>query len=226
MAAYTVPLDIVGTDPEQSNQFDLGRDRTSVTSISGSLWMGYPDAVEGYRMPEERTPEDPTPFPAGTKSVPDRVCGLGALGGYSAQPLHGVWASAPYFHNGSVPTVWDVLTPDDRPEIWRRQRIPESEATPGLGYRGFDTHLDRAYDYEKLGWKYERIECVPDTTSYALSCTDGVDVSTSEDPGPNAVEDRTIFNTHGYSKGNEGHVYTDMLTDDERRALIGYLKTL
>ena len=41
-------------------------------------------------------------------------------GGYVAPPLDGVWASAPYFHNGSVPTLAGVLSPDDRPTLWRR----------------------------------------------------------------------------------------------------------
>ena len=41
-------------------------------------------------------------------------------GGYVAPPLDGVWASAPYFHNGSVPTLAGVLSPEDRPTIWRR----------------------------------------------------------------------------------------------------------
>ena len=27
-----------------------------------------------------------------------------------APPLDGIWATAPYFHNGSVPTVYDVLS--------------------------------------------------------------------------------------------------------------------
>lgn len=40
--------------------------------------------------------------------------------GYVAPPLHGVWASAPYFHNGAVPTLWHVLHPDARPAAWRR----------------------------------------------------------------------------------------------------------
>ena len=40
--------------------------------------------------------------------------------GYVAPPLDGVWASAPYFHNGSVPTLWHVLRPDQRPDVWRR----------------------------------------------------------------------------------------------------------
>jgi hypothetical protein len=38
-----------------------------------------------------------------------------------APPLDGVWASAPYFHNGSVPTLWHVLHPDDRPIVWHRE---------------------------------------------------------------------------------------------------------
>ncbi len=39
--------------------------------------------------------------------------------GYVAPPLDGVWASAPYFHNGSVPTLWHVLHPAQRPTVWR-----------------------------------------------------------------------------------------------------------
>lgn len=35
--------------------------------------------------------------------------------GYVAPPLTGIWASAPYLHNGSVPTIWALLTPEARP---------------------------------------------------------------------------------------------------------------
>jgi mono/diheme cytochrome c family protein len=38
---------------------------------------------------------------------------------YVAPPLQGIWASAPYFHNGSVPTLWHVLHPSARPAIWK-----------------------------------------------------------------------------------------------------------
>ena len=40
--------------------------------------------------------------------------------GYVAPPLDGVWASAPYLHNGAVPTLWHLLHPDERPVVWRR----------------------------------------------------------------------------------------------------------
>lgn len=35
--------------------------------------------------------------------------------GYVAPILNGLWASGPYLHNGSVPTVWHLLHPSERP---------------------------------------------------------------------------------------------------------------
>jgi hypothetical protein len=32
-------------------------------------------------------------------------------GAYEARVLHGIWATAPYLHNGSVPNLWELLTP-------------------------------------------------------------------------------------------------------------------
>lgn len=36
--------------------------------------------------------------------------------GYVGTLLTGVWATAPYLHNGSVPTIWALLTPSARPQ--------------------------------------------------------------------------------------------------------------
>lgn len=33
--------------------------------------------------------------------------------GYKARPLHGVWATAPFLHNGSVPNLYELLSPQD-----------------------------------------------------------------------------------------------------------------
>jgi mono/diheme cytochrome c family protein len=52
--------------------------------------------------------------------------------GYVAPPLDGVWASAPYFHNGSVPTLWHVLHPAERPVVWRRTPTGYDAARMGL----------------------------------------------------------------------------------------------
>ncbi len=53
--------------------------------------------------------------------------------GYANHPLDGIWARAPYLHNGSVPTMRDLLEP------------PESR--PVQFYRGYDV-----YDQERLGF--------------------------------------------------------------------------
>lgn len=56
--------------------------------------------------------------------------------GYMAPPLDGIWATAPYFHNGSVPTLADVLDSNNRPTYWKR------------------TFDNTDYNYQKLGWNY------------------------------------------------------------------------
>lgn len=45
----------------------------------------------------------------GKYAVPHRAAG------YVAPPLSGLWATAPYLHNGSVPTLWHLMHPDRRP---------------------------------------------------------------------------------------------------------------
>ena len=46
---------------------------------------------------------------------------------YEARALYGIWATAPYLHNGSVPNLWELLTP-------AKQR----KATFMVGSRAFD----------------------------------------------------------------------------------------
>src|SRR5437879_6534158 len=69
-------------------------------------------------------------------------CKARTTAGYQAPPLDGIWATAPYFHNGSVPTVYHVLNSKARPKIFTRS------------YR---TDRD-AYDAERLGWKIEVLD--------------------------------------------------------------------
>jgi hypothetical protein len=54
------------------------------------------------------------------------------VSGYVAPPLDGIWASAPYLHNGSVPTLWHLLHPDQRPKVWRRIAVSLDEQNIGL----------------------------------------------------------------------------------------------
>lgn len=69
-------------------------------------------------------------------------------GGYVAPPLDGIWATAPYFHNGSVPTLWHVLHPDSRPVVWKR--------------------TEDGYDQDKVGLEAEILDAVPGTAKRAF----------------------------------------------------------
>lgn len=61
--------------------------------------------------------------------------------GYVAPPLSGIWASAPYFHNGAIPTLWHVLHPNERPAVWKR--------------------TEDGYDTTKVGLEVEALPEVP-----------------------------------------------------------------
>ena len=43
-----------------------------------------------------------------------------SLRAYKGRSLNGIWATAPYLHNGSVPTLWDLLNPvEKRPKSFK-----------------------------------------------------------------------------------------------------------
>ena len=62
--------------------------------------------------------------------------------GYQAPPLDGIWATAPYFHNGSVPTLAGVLNSKARPKVFTRSfRTDEAD-----------------YDKAQVGWKVTEVK--------------------------------------------------------------------
>ena len=61
--------------------------------------------------------------------------------GYVAPPLDGVWATAPYLHNGSVPTIEALLNSSTRPQCWTW------------------SYDSRDYDPARLGWQYQESSC-------------------------------------------------------------------
>lgn len=54
--------------------------------------------------------------------------------GYIAPPLDGIWATAPYLHNGSVPNMEALLFSDLRPQFWRHQTDPRRYDTDSMGW--------------------------------------------------------------------------------------------
>lgn len=70
--------------------------------------------------------------------------------GYVAPPLDGIWATAPYLHNASVPTLEDLLNSTQRPVRWKRV-FSNTEAN---------------YDKAKVGWKYTAEDSKGDSETY------------------------------------------------------------
>ncbi|MCB9647741.1 MAG: hypothetical protein H6730_14215 [Deltaproteobacteria bacterium] len=67
--------------------------------------------------------------------------------GYRANTLRGLWATAPYLHNGSVPTLEALLTrPEDRPTRWMRGDFEVDTSRFGSSNEGhtFGTTLEAA----------------------------------------------------------------------------------
>ncbi len=52
--------------------------------------------------------------------------------GYNALPLGGVWAQAPYLHNGSVPTLYHLLVPSERPAVFIKGRLDYDRSLVGF----------------------------------------------------------------------------------------------
>ena len=100
--------------------------------------------------------------------------------GYANHPLDGIWLRAPYLHNGSVPTMRDLL---DAPEL-----------RPKAFYRGYDV-----YDQARLGF----VSDVPEADDQVY----------------------TRYDTSVPGNSNSGHVYGTTLSDDDKRAIVEYMKT-
>jgi len=109
--------------------------------------------------------------------------------GYVAPPLDGIWATAPFLHNGSVPTIAMVLNSAERPQFWKHDVSDASEPD--------------SYDQVRLGWAHSEL-----------------------DAGKSGVDDVHIYDTTLPGYTNQGHLFGDHLSEEQRRAVIEYLKTL
>ena len=128
------------------------------TAVIGSLWFRRADLVDDLKKsiktskPFDVKPVQPSAlasFAALFKSSPEEVAlterarrlqkcmsDKSETLAYKGRPLVGIWATAPYLHNGSVPSLYDLLLPPaDRPQAF------------GLGTREFDP--------EKVGYANE-----------------------------------------------------------------------
>lgn len=107
--------------------------------------------------------------------------------GYVAPPLDGIWASAPYLHNGSAPTLWHLFHSDQRPVVW--------------------TRTEDGYDQSRVGLEVQELSEIPS------------DADTS-------AERRRYFDTRVPGKSAAGHEFPEELSEEEKTAVMEYLKTL
>jgi len=114
------------------------------------------DAYRGYRLPAQSPPN---------------------LKAYKARPLAGIWSTAPYFHNGSAPNLYEVILPPG-----------QRSASFYVGSRSFD----------------------PKHVGFVTDQAEGTSLLDTSLPG----------------NRNTGHPFGEGLSDEERWAVVEFLKTL
>jgi mono/diheme cytochrome c family protein len=71
-------------------------------------------------------------------------------GGYANVPIDGIWARAPYLHNGAVPNLWMMLQPES--------------ARPTSFYRGYDVYDPKYVGFISDGAEAQRVGFKVDTS--------------------------------------------------------------
>ncbi|MGV7212483.1 di-heme-cytochrome C peroxidase [Bradyrhizobium sp. UFLA05-112] len=153
--AVTIPLDEIKTDPEQSlvltnrivdvpgflkvNTADLKTwwqcDIPTASSPTEMVYalglMTVVDLVARKWMDDDKTPEAER---AKLWNLARKNCLNPAPGPrYRARPLNGIWATAPYLHNGSVPSLYWLLKPQgERPTKFCMGRRDYDPVTVGF----------------------------------------------------------------------------------------------
>jgi hypothetical protein len=138
-----------------------------------------------------------------------RFQGFVKTDGYLNVPLDGIWARAPYLHNGSVPTLRDLLEPPER--------------RPQFFYRGSDVFDPVRVGFIALpadaGVRFEPVvgEC-PRRGRHPHVPVMGF-------PAEVGRPRLFLFDTRCDGNDNRGHDFGTALSDGEKTALVEYLKT-
>ena len=151
--------------------------------VKSGARVGTVEAIDRIGTDRHRLDSYTAAFAANQYSLfpasPYRFTRFRKTGGYANQPLDGIWARTPYLHNGSVPTLRDLLEPPER--------------RPAVFYRGYDV-----YDGRRVGFVSDVAEA------------DGIRFSR--------------YDTSVPGNANGGHGYGTTLSDDDKQAIVEYLK--
>jgi len=105
-----IPLKVIGTDPKQAENFynrkaDSGPLGLGRISANDGLTYITQDVIQSAYTSMNLTPEQQLEWNGYRKNV------VRAPLAYKARPHNGVWATPPYLHNGSVPNLYELLSP-------------------------------------------------------------------------------------------------------------------
>ncbi len=129
---------------------------------------------------------------------PPHPAGVGT--GYISRPLEGIWASAPYFHNGSVPNLYETLLPSAK-----------RSKTFWVGTRDFDPF--------KVGFVTTKSSIGSEFLVVDENGTPIVGNSNAGHEGHGADENE------GFTETFENGAWREF-TEEERYALVEYMKSL
>lgn len=130
-----LPVEFIGTDPGAANniadhRFDLTAlqwDPAELAQLNVQLQPTPPESLDLSKLSSAKGLAYITAFVGNrayreanipTAERPDMdgfglPIGVRELRAYKARPLAGVWATAPFLHNGSVPSIYQLLSPQD-----------------------------------------------------------------------------------------------------------------
>ena len=174
----TFDLQSIGTDPRQAQTFE--RRKVTLSKIGGPAEIASYRAGElaAGKISKQWIDESPANARRAEEINFGRPHEFRALLAYRARPLNGIWATAPFLHNGSVPSLYQLL-------------LPASQRSK-VFYVG--------------NWEFN-----PETVGFE-----------SESPFEGAYK----YDVSLPGNSNAGHEYGTDLSDDDRKALIEFLKTL
>jgi hypothetical protein len=166
----TIPVDEIGTDPMQARSL---ANRTIDTTGLGLDTRVYAPGPDGKCSSIAVRDAPNLPYGVALGAVVQETIGYwyaknniaeperhrmdgnrpNCLNGamqYGARPLNGIWATAPYLHNGSVPSLYALLSPlDERPAVFY---LGNSEYDPvNVGYVSTAFENGFKLDTAKLG---------------------------------------------------------------------------
>lgn len=141
LSVTNIPIDVIGTDPVYaqkfaSQTFDISKISNEKNRVSGSTALSFVTEMVKNRA------YDLLNYTSEEREIANGFGRSNVMQGelvYRARTLHGVWSSAPYLHNGSVPNIYELLS-------------PVSERSSKFWVGSFE------YDPEKLGFVHTKIE--------------------------------------------------------------------